>query len=87
MVEANSKCPKCAQGPMKLIRSPEQLAPKLSSRIDTQPNAITTAVRMKSKLWSRISSSEIRKSPLLFELLVRYTSLGERRKPAKQIGE
>ena len=29
MVEANSKCPKCAQGTMKLIPSPEQLAPKL----------------------------------------------------------
>ena len=29
MVEANSKCPKCAQGAMKLIPSPEQLAPKL----------------------------------------------------------
>jgi len=29
MVEANSKCPKCVQGTMKLIPSPEQLAPKL----------------------------------------------------------
>ena len=29
VVEANSKCPKCARGTMKLIPSPEQLAPKL----------------------------------------------------------
>jgi C4-type Zn-finger protein len=29
MVEANSKCPKCGQGTMKLIPSPDQLAPRL----------------------------------------------------------
>jgi ribosomal protein S27AE len=29
MVEANSKCPQCGQGTMKLIRSSAQLAPKL----------------------------------------------------------
>jgi uncharacterized protein with PIN domain len=29
MVEANSNCPKCARGTMKLIPSPEQLMPKL----------------------------------------------------------
>jgi C4-type Zn-finger protein len=29
MVEANSNCPKCARGTMKLIPSPEQLVPKL----------------------------------------------------------
>ncbi len=29
MVEANSNCPKCARGTMKLISSPEQLVPKL----------------------------------------------------------
>jgi DNA-directed RNA polymerase subunit RPC12/RpoP len=29
MVEANAKCPKCGRGTMKLIPSPEQLAPKL----------------------------------------------------------
>jgi C4-type Zn-finger protein len=29
MVEANAKCPKCAQGTMKLIPTVDQLAPKL----------------------------------------------------------
>jgi DNA-directed RNA polymerase subunit RPC12/RpoP len=29
MVEANTKCPKCGRGIMKLIPSPEQVAPKL----------------------------------------------------------
>jgi uncharacterized Zn finger protein len=32
MVEANAKCPKCAQGIMKLIPTPEQLAPKLPEK-------------------------------------------------------
>ena len=56
MVEANSKCPKCAQGTMKLIPVESNSRRNCPSKIDSQPSVIIAVISIKLKLWPRMNS-------------------------------